>query len=97
MTFLFEASSGNTVADKLIDEPTMTSASEGSIVTPVTARLKTFTVHVPVKPPSSVVTVMTVSPTETPVTTPFASTVAMRVSADSNDTFLLYTFSGSTL
>ena len=60
------------------------------------APLYTVTGTDAVKPPSWVLTVRTALPTETPVTTPFASTVNTELLPEVQISFLLPAFSGST-
>ena len=94
LTFLFVASDGSTVAVNWVVAPTSTETRIGDTLTLVTGIL-TVMEEVPVKLPSSVVTVIVAEPSATPVTIPDALTVATEVSLEFQITFLLVALDGA--
>lgn len=98
VTVLSVAFAGAIVAVKSSVSPTLASViSSLSSVTPVTATLLTVTSQVSVKLPSTVVAVMVADPADTPVTTPFASTLATLEPLELHVTALLVAFEGVTV
>ena len=95
MIVLYVASSGVTTAVSVAVAPISSEAavllSEMSF-----APLYTVTGIEAVYPPSSVLTVRTAFPTETPEMTPFESTVNTEVSSEDQISFLFPAFSGRT-
>ena len=95
VTFLFVASAGTTVADKVAVAPLTKDNSVCESITPVTGTV-TVTSHVAVWLPSSVVTVMVALPADTAVTMPF-STLAIDVLFERHITFWFVASEGTTV
>ena len=97
VTDLLPASVGFTVAVSLALSPRFRVSVDLSSVTPETLGAVTVTLQTALSPPSSVVAVIVVSPTLTALIVPFASTVAIFLSALLHKTFLFFAVSGRTV
>ncbi len=92
VTVLSVAFSGRISGTKVTVPPAVSVTASGLMVKLSTGVGRTVTLHVAVIPPH--VAVMVTSPTDTPVTTPFSSTVAISLSAELHVTILSVVFSG---
>jgi hypothetical protein len=97
VTFLLAALVGDTVAVSCCVAPTLMAAEVLDKETPVTAIRLTVTRQVAVFPPSCVVTVTVVVPSDKPVTNPLLLTVATAVLLLLHVTFLLDALLGETV